>query len=74
MSLMRASRPWTSGRHALTLYVEQLPGDGGKDWGYTEKEAKAMELSKYWQRRFAADCRRVGTEARFYVRAGQVPA
>lgn len=53
------------------FYVAQLPGDGGKDWGYTEhihgrnEFDKAIHLTPYWQRRFAKDCRRVGSVAKF---------
>jgi hypothetical protein len=54
-----------------TWYVSDLPGHAGNkritetaernsDWGYTSDRAKALPLSVYWQRRFAADMRRVG--------------
>lgn len=46
-------------------YVAQVKGEGGVDWGYTEKRSEAKPLSRYWQRRFASDCRAVGSEARF---------
>ncbi len=57
------------------FYVAQIPS-GGSDWGYTDKihgtsgrhlptEDYAIALSPYWQRRFAADCRKVGAVARF---------
>jgi hypothetical protein len=46
-------RPWLDG----TLYVQQVPGDGGKDWGYTAEAKKAIPISTYWMRRFVADCR-----------------
>jgi hypothetical protein len=59
---MIAYRRWHTG---TIFYVANLPGDGGKGWGYTTKAADAIPLSPYWQRRFAADCRRVGTEAQF---------
>jgi len=48
----------------IRFYVAQLPGDGGKDWGYTENRDHALKLSPYWQRRFNADCRRIGQVAR----------
>ena len=55
-----------------TWYVAELPGhDGSKrvkgsksDWGWTTDRSKAIELSPYWQRRFLADRRRCGREAR----------
>jgi hypothetical protein len=34
------------------MWVEFLPGDGGKDWGYTRDSKKAVPLSPHWQRRF----------------------
>ena len=51
-------------RHAV-WYVREVPGQGGKDWGYVDKVEKATKLSPYWQRRFAADCRYVGRTAHF---------
>ena len=39
-----------------TWYVCNLPGDGGKDWGYTNKPDEAILLNPYWQRRFAVNC------------------
>lgn len=59
---MIASREWLPRQ---IVFVAQLPGDGGKDWGYTSDRSKAIPLSTYWRRRFAADCRRVGTLAHF---------
>ena len=59
---MLAWRQWDARRR---FWVAQLPGDGGKDWGYTEKRRQAIQLTTYWQRRFTADCRRVGAVARF---------
>ena len=49
----------------VVFYVSERPGEGGVDWGYVEDQKKATPLNTYWQRRFAADCRRVGSEARF---------
>lgn len=46
-------------------YVRELPGDGGVDWGYVTEAAKAKPLSKYWARRFRADCLRCGRVAYF---------
>jgi hypothetical protein len=62
--------------HRRALYVSALPGENGADWGYTpDREGTpnplahydgparldvAKPLNRYWQRRFAADCRRVG--------------
>lgn len=47
------------------FYVAQVPGDDGVDWGYTTDQKKALPLTKGWQARFRADCRRVGVAARF---------
>lgn len=38
-----------------TWYVSHLPGQDGVDWGWTFEPSKAIRLSVYWQRRFAAD-------------------
>jgi len=46
------------------LYVGNLPGDGGKDWGYVTERNKAIPLNKYWQRRFTANMGRVGGDGR----------
>ena len=55
---------WKTGpQYPKTFYVANLPGDGGKDWGYSEKREQAIPLSVYWRRRFEADmgrCNRVG--------------
>lgn len=48
----------------VLMYVAQLPGDGGKDWGYDRAE-RAIPLNRDWQRRFAADCRHCGDTALF---------
>jgi hypothetical protein len=47
-------------------YVAQVPGEGGKDWGYTTDISKARGLNKYWQTRFRADARYVGAQAYFF--------
>lgn len=44
-------------------YVRELPGQGGKDWGWTNDNTKAMPISRYWQRRFVADMRYVNRPA-----------
>lgn len=49
-----------------TFWVAQLPGDGGVDWGYMPTSQDAIPLNVYWQRRFNADCRRLGRTAKFY--------
>lgn len=46
-------------------YVAQVKGDGGKDWGYTLDYSKAIRLSRYWQKRFQADCQYMGRKASF---------
>jgi hypothetical protein len=72
---VRAWRFWSENKPVL--YVSGLPRNGS-DWAYTDKPNgvicnglicdKAIELSPYWQRKFAADCRRVGAEPRFVGR------
>lgn len=59
-----AYRQWNE---RTIFYVASLPGhpEPKSDWGYVTKAEQAMPLSPYWQRRFAADCRRVGAIARF---------
>lgn len=50
------------------VYVQNVPGDGGVDWGFTSDRAKALPLNTYFARRFVADCRRVNAVAyRSYV-------
>jgi hypothetical protein len=41
-------------------WVAQLPGDGGKDWGWTTKREEAIDIPPYWQKRFLADARHCG--------------
>ncbi len=53
------------GPHPRTVYVVNLPGDGGKDWGYTYHRVEAIPLSVYWRRRFEADMRRCNSVAAF---------
>jgi len=66
---MIAFRKMLAYRKKTGWYVAQLPGQGGVDWGYTSNPGSpldpAIELSDYWQRRFAADCRRCNDEAIF---------
>ena len=52
-------------RFEKILYVSDLPGHGGVDWGYDSNVSKAIHLSPYWQRRFRKDTERVGEIARF---------
>ena len=56
MRFYRCSRQW-NGR---TWYAQNLPGDGGVDWGYTELPDEALLLSTYWMRRFVANARACG--------------
>jgi hypothetical protein len=42
------------------FYVESLPGQGGKDWGYTEKKKDAAPLSASMVEAFKAHCLYVG--------------
>ena len=48
----------------LTFYVSETKGKVG-DWGYTSDASKAINLSPYWQKRFAADQRYCGRSAQF---------
>ena len=59
---MKGYRHWNS---TQLYWVSHLPGHGGKDWGYTSAPSDAIQLSPYWQRRFAADCRHGGATAQF---------
>jgi len=43
-------------------YVSDLPGHGGKDWGYTTEITKAQAVSDYWKRRFLADMRYISAK------------
>lgn len=58
-----ASRVWNKSKPHERYYVQNVPGNGGADWGYTTNRADAAALSNYWARRFAADCDRVGSSA-----------
>lgn len=59
---MIARRQWNAN---TVFYVASLPGQDGVDWGYDTKRSRAIVLTPYWQRRFAAHCRRVGSVAVF---------
>ena len=52
-----ASRYWSPA--VPVFYVSDLKGPIG-DWGYTTEYKKALPLSPWWQRRFGADCARIG--------------
>ena len=58
-----ASRYWD--KNNPVWYVSEKAGHGGVDWGYTSDVTKAIHLSKYWQRRFNADCNRCNVSANF---------
>ena len=62
-----AGRLWSRKPYRY-FYVAQLPGEGGKDWGYTTDFKQSRLLSVYWQRRFANDCAFCGYTAQFYER------
>jgi hypothetical protein len=54
---------WRTHPNGGTRYIGMpngLPGQGGVDWGWTDKAAEAMVLSEYWQRRFKSDMRKCG--------------
>lgn len=60
---MIASRSWS--KQVPVFYVANTKPRKG-DWGYTTDVNMAIQLSPYWCKRFAADCRAVGEVARFY--------
>ena len=64
---MKAYRIWNhiTGEIYWVAQLKQPKKAGCKDWGYTSSSQLAIQLTLYWQRRFAADCRYVGSEAHF---------
>lgn len=62
--MKKAGRLWSKKPYVF-YWVAQLPGEEGVDWGYVTDSSKAKLLTPYWQRRFAAYCRRVNSEAEF---------
>ena len=56
---------WNPLKPCELFYVAQVPGQGGKDWGYETDVTKAILLTPYWQRRFRKDCERTNKEAYF---------
>jgi len=62
---MKRKVAWRLWTRDVIFYIASLPGHDGADWGYTEKYDDAIPLNFYWQRRFEADCRRVGSIAHF---------
>lgn len=42
------------------MYVSELPGHGGADWGYTSDRQKALKVTPQTAKRFAAMCKHVG--------------
>lgn len=46
-------------------YVREIPGEGGKDWGYVDARELARPLSPYWQARFRNDQQFCGRNAHF---------
>jgi hypothetical protein len=61
-----AGRLWLPKPRYTYFYVSHLPGEEGKDWGYTTEVKKAKPLTPHYQRRFAAYCRKVNAKADFY--------
>lgn len=47
------------------LYVNQLPGQGGKDWGYVFRASEAKRLTKAQAERFRKHCEYC--HARFFI-------
>lgn len=70
-NLKIAHRFWS--KAVPIFYVQDTPNkkgtkkslSDGVDWGYTTDPKQAKKLNPYWQKRFAADCRRAGVEAKF---------
>lgn len=58
-----AARNWNYG----FIYVSEVPGDGGVDWGYTHSREKALLLNGYFARRFAADMRCIGAVPQMHI-------
>lgn len=46
-----------------TSYVSDLPGDGGKDWGYTSDSIQARHCTDRDKQRFISDMRLCGLTA-----------
>jgi len=61
----RVNKPPNPGVYMPRLYVAQVPGDGGVDWGWTNdpnaRYDPAIKLNVYWQRRFEADMSRLSS-------------
>lgn len=45
------------------VYVSELKGDGGVDWGYTNEIRKAIKLNRNQWQSFAKDMRECGSVA-----------
>lgn len=68
---------WTHGANGAPMYVSHLPGDGGVDWGFTNRAEgsvffgktydKALPLTEYHWRRFAKRERDMGNVAFCYL-------
>ena len=43
--------------NSAPMYVSELPGEGGADWGYTYDSAKARILNRNQWQSFAKDMR-----------------
>lgn len=55
-------------------YVSALPGQEGRDWGYTHDYRKALPVSEYWRRRFASDQRKMGRRSESWPSPKSIPA
>lgn len=44
------------------MYVAQVPGDGGKDWGFTTDITQAKPLSEEMRRAFSKDQNYMGRQ------------
>lgn len=58
---MKAYKTWNKG---TVFWVSGLKGKVG-DWEYSRNYKDAIDLNKYWQRRFAADCKYCGDPFKF---------
>ena len=57
---MRTNEPGSFTLHSRNangkiLYVSQLPGDGGVDWGYTSRPGDALHVSGWWRNKYIAE-------------------
>ena len=54
---------WRVEHNGTLAFVSHLPGQGGKDWGYTGTSEQARLLTAAQLRRFQRNCTAVGRTA-----------